>query len=165
MPDLTVLENVRLAAQSRLKYGMRFFAPAAARRDLVDAARSALDRVGLVDADDQPASALSHGAQRQLEIAMTLATRPRVLLLDEPLAGMGSEETIRMVDLLKSLTAEHAVVLVEHDMDVVFSVADILTVMVNGAVLETGAPEQIRTSSAVQEAYLGEELEREAADG
>ena len=104
-----------------------------------------------------PAANLSHGEQRQLEIAMTLATRPRILLLDEPLAGMGSEESARMVELLRGLKQAHAVLLVEHDMDAVFAVADRLTVMVNGSVLESGFPELIRASAAVQEAYLGVE--------
>jgi len=104
-----------------------------------------------------PAATLSHGEQRQLEIAMTLATRPRILLLDEPLAGMGSEESARMVELLQKLKQAHAMLLVEHDMDAVFALADRLTVMVNGSVLESGPPEQIRASAAVQEAYLGTE--------
>jgi len=157
MLELPVLENVRLAAQSRLTRPMRFFTPAARRLDLVEKARSALARVGLTGRETVEASALSHGEQRQLEIAMTLATEPRVMLLDEPLAGMGPEETGRMVELLQGLTRDHAVVLVEHDMDVVFSVADTLTVMVNGQVLESGPPEQIRASRAVREAYLGED--------
>ena len=101
---------------------------------------------------------LSHGEQRQLEIAMMLATNPVVLLLDEPLAGMGAEESARMVELLRKLAKDHAILLVEHDMDAVFAVADRLTVMVNGQVLESGSPAQIRASRAVQEAYLGSEV-------
>ncbi|MEQ9813349.1 MAG: ABC transporter ATP-binding protein [Azospirillaceae bacterium] len=157
MLELPVLENVRLAAQSRLIRPMRFFTPARRRQDLIDKARAALARVGLAGRESVEASALSHGERRQLEIAMTLATEPRVMLLDEPLAGMGPEETGRMVELLQGLTRDHAVVLVEHDMDVVFSVADTLTVMVNGQVLESGPPAQIRASRAVREAYLGED--------
>lgn len=155
--EMTVLENVRLAAQSRRSAKLGLFAMVSGRRDLIEHARAALGRVGLTDGDDRQAASLSHGEQRQLEIAMTLATDPKVLLLDEPLAGMGPEETERMVDLLRSLVPGHAVVLVEHDMDVVFSVADRLTVMVNGAVLETGVPEKIRNSALVREAYLGED--------
>ena len=104
-------------------------------------------------------SALSHGEQRQVEIAMALATRPRVLLLDEPLAGMGAEESVRIVALLRELAQDHAILLVEHDMDAVFAVANTLTVMVNGRVLESGSPAQIRSSRAVQEAYLGVDSE------
>src|SRR6185436_12106137 len=99
---------------------------------------------------------LSHGEQRQLEIAMVLATQPKLLLLDEPLAGMGADEAARMVGLLKTLATRHAILLVEHDMDAVFAVADVITVMVNGQVLESGAPAQIRASAAVQRAYLGD---------
>ena len=107
---------------------------------------------------DVAAFALSHGEQRQLEIAMVLATAPDVLLLDEPLAGMGAEEAARMVELLKKITPDHALLLVEHDMDAVFAVADRITVMVNGQVLESGSPEQIRASPAVRQAYLGDAI-------
>ena len=127
-PKFTVLENVRLAAQSRRQQPWRIFS-----------------------------QAMSHGAQRQLEIAMVLATDAQVLLLDEPLAGMGSEESAKMVDVLKRLRETRAILLVEHDMDAVFAVADTITVMVNGQVLESGPPAQIRASIAVQEAYLGQE--------
>ena len=98
---------------------------------------------------------MSHGAQRQLEVAMVLATEPEVLLLDEPLAGMGSEESAKMIELLRRLADGHAILLVEHDMDAVFALADRITVMVNGQVLESGAPAQIRASAAVEQAYLG----------
>ena len=121
-----------------------------------DAARRALDAAGLAARADVVAAELSHGEQRQLEIAMVLATAPDVLLLDEPLAGMGSEEAARMVELLKQITPDHALLLVEHDMDAVFAVADRITVMVNGQVLESGPPEQIRASPAVRQAYLGD---------
>jgi branched-chain amino acid transport system ATP-binding protein len=151
----TVLENCRIAAQSRLPSSMRFIRPAHAYPDVVREAERALAEVGLEHRAGQAAAMLSHGEQRQLEIAMTLATRPRILLLDEPLAGMGGEESARMVQLLQQLKQAHAMLLVEHDMDAVFALADRLTVMVNGSVLESGAPEQIRASAAVQEAYLG----------
>jgi len=153
----TVLENCRIAAQSRLPSSMRFVRPAHAYREVVQEAERALAQVGLETRAQETAARLSHGEQRQLEIAMTLATRPRILLLDEPLAGMGGEESARMVELLRKLKPAHAMMLVEHDMDAVFALADRLTVMVDGRVLESGAPEAIRGSAAVQEAYLGAE--------
>jgi branched-chain amino acid transport system ATP-binding protein len=134
---------------------MRFIRAALGERSLGETARHALALVELEAAADRTASALSHGEQRQLELAMTLATEPKVLLLDEPLAGMGAEESRRMVSLIARLAESHAVLLVEHDMDAVFSIADRLTVMVNGRVLESGTPAEIRESPAVQEAYLG----------
>src|SRR6185436_1905035 len=115
----------------------------------------ALARVGLAEVIDRPAGLLSHGQKRQLEIAMCLATAPKVLLLDEPLAGMGAEETERMLELLSELRAGHATLLVEHDMDAVFRIADWITVMVNGAVIASAKPEAIRSDPAVQAAYLG----------
>ncbi|HEX7968128.1 MAG TPA: ABC transporter ATP-binding protein [Stellaceae bacterium] len=154
-PGFTVFENCRLAAQARLDSAMHFFRPAYAYGDINAAAERALALAGLESRAGAVALTLSHGEQRQLEIAMTLATSPKVLLLDEPLAGMGAEESARMVALIGRLAAEHAVILVEHDMDAVFSVASVLTVMVNGRVLESGAPDAIRRSKAVQEAYLG----------
>ncbi|MBK5104637.1 MAG: ABC transporter ATP-binding protein [Burkholderiales bacterium] len=156
----SVFENCRIAAQSRLKSSMRFVRRALAYPDVVREAERALAEVGLEHRAQVPAASLSHGEQRQLEIAMTLATRPRILLLDEPLAGMGGEESARMVELLRKLKHAHAMLLVEHDMDAVFALADRLTVMVDGRVLESGAPELIRASSAVQEAYLGAEEPR-----
>src|SRR5512135_1783200 len=123
---------------------MRFVRPALAYLDVLREAERALEQVGLAQRARLPAATLSHGEQRQLEIAMTLATRPRVLLLDEPLAGMGGEESARMVELLRKLKPAHAMMLVEHDMDAVFALADRLTVMVDGRVLESGAPDAIR---------------------
>jgi branched-chain amino acid transport system ATP-binding protein len=153
----TALENCRLAAQARLSSSMRFFRPARRRRDLAEAAERALASAGLDGRAGTRASMLSHGEQRQLEIAMTLATEPSLLLLDEPLAGMGAEESARMVELLRGLAGSHAILLIEHDMDAVFSLAHRLTVMVDGRVLESGTPEAIRASAAVQQAYLGAE--------
>jgi branched-chain amino acid transport system ATP-binding protein len=156
--DFTVFENCRLAAQTRLGRLGGFFRPARRYAEVNEYARQALALAGLEGRADALAAALSHGEQRQLEIAMTLATSPRVLLLDEPLAGMGAAEAERMVALIRTLAADHAVLLVEHDMDAVFSVAARLTVMVNGRVLESGAPADVRRSKAVQEAYLGDEV-------
>lgn len=152
----TAFENCRLAAQSRLASSMRFFRPAARLEQVNTAARSALAAAGLEARSASLASALSHGEQRQLEIAMTLATQPSVLLLDEPLAGMGADESAAMVELLKRLARSHAILLVEHDMDAVFALADRLTVMVSGQVLASGTPEEIRANAQVQQAYLGE---------
>jgi branched-chain amino acid transport system ATP-binding protein len=154
--SFTAFENCRLAAQSRQKSSMRFFRPAHRMADVNRAAEAAMAAAGLESRAGSLASALSHGEQRQLEIAMTLATQPRLLLLDEPLAGMGAEESASMVALLKRLVETHAILLVEHDMDAVFALAHRLTVMVNGQVLASGTPAEIRANPRVQEAYLGE---------
>ncbi len=155
----TAFENCRLAAQSRRKTSMQFFRPAVNLTEVNRSAEEALAAAGLDGRAGSVASALSHGEQRQLEIAMTLATRPKLLLLDEPLAGMGAEESASMVALLKKLVETHAILLVEHDMDAVFELADRLTVMVDGQVLASGAPAAIRANAEVQEAYLGESHE------
>jgi branched-chain amino acid transport system ATP-binding protein len=151
----SVFENCRLAAQSRLPSSMRFLRRAARYRAVNEAAARAVDFVDLNARSQMRAQDLSHGERRQLEVAMTLATAPAVLLLDEPLAGMGAEEAARMVELLRKLSPDHAILLVEHDMDAVFALAATLTVMVNGSVLATGAPAEIRGNPQVQEAYLG----------
>jgi branched-chain amino acid transport system ATP-binding protein len=156
-PGFTAFENCRLAAQSRTPRVLAILSDALGYEPVCAAARRALDAAGLAARAEQTASALSHGEQRQLEIAMVLATRPEVLLLDEPLAGMGAEEATRMVELLRKLAPDHAILLVEHDMDAVFAVADLITVMVNGQVLESGPPAQIRGSAAVRAAYLGDD--------
>ena len=154
-PTFTVLENCRLAAQARTPRPWHWWQDAARCEASVPAARDAAARAGLQGFVDQPAGMLSHGQKRQLEIAMCLATAPQVLLLDEPLAGMGAEETERMLALLTELKAQHAILLVEHDMDAVFRCADCITVMVNGAVIASGTPEFVRSSAEVQAAYLG----------
>jgi branched-chain amino acid transport system ATP-binding protein len=151
----TVFENCRIAAQARLPSSMRFFRPARAYDAINRAAERALALAGVADRADRIAATLSHGEQRQLELAMALATEPRVLLLDEPLAGMGAEESERIVALIARLAPDHAILLIEHDMDAVFSVARVITVMVAGAVLESGTPAAIRASEAVRAAYLG----------
>ena len=154
--SFTAFENCRLAAQSRLPTSMRFIRPADRYREVNEMAMQALAAAELRGREDVVAAALSHGERRQLEVAMTLATRPKVLLLDEPLAGMGSDESARMVELLRKLAPAHAMLLVEHDMDAVFALADTLTVMVDGAVLATGTPAAVRANVEVQRAYLGE---------
>lgn len=155
--EFTCFENCWVAAQSRLNTSMRFFRPARYLRSVQERAESALGLCGLSQRRDSQASAMSYGEQRQLEIGMMLATEPELLLLDEPLAGMGSEESLQVIELLRRLAEEHTLLLIEHDMDAVFSIAEQLTVMVNGRILETGTVEQIRNSQAVQEAYLGVE--------
>ena len=153
----TVGENVRLAAQSREPHPARWLNRADGFPATNDRAARALELAGLQDRKDAIAGTISHGEQRQLEIAMTLATEPRVLLLDEPLAGMGTAEAERMVALLRRLKAGHAIMLVEHDMDAVFALADHLTVMVNGQVIASGMPAAVRADANVQSAYLGED--------
>jgi len=153
----TVWENVRLAAQSRSPHAARWLSLAAGFATNNERATQALELAGLAPRRNAIAGTISHGEQRQLEIAMTLATGPRVLLLDEPLAGMGTAEAERMVQLLLKLKEGHAIMLVEHDMDAVFALADQLTVMVNGQVIASGTPAQVRADATVQSAYLGEE--------
>jgi branched-chain amino acid transport system ATP-binding protein len=155
-PTFSVLENCRLAAQARTPQPWRWWQDAARCETSVPAAQAAAAQAGLSALLDRPAGLLSHGQKRQLEIAMCLATSPQVLLLDEPLAGMGAEETERMLALLTTLKSNHALLLVEHDMDAVFRVADQITVMVNGAVIASGTPDFVRQSAEVRAAYLGE---------
>ena len=152
----SVFENCRLAAQSRQPRAWRIFRGADGYADVNAIAERSLQAAGLGARSGMTAAALSHGEQRQLEIAMCLATQPRVLLLDEPLAGMGSQESQRIIELIRQLTPAHAIMLIEHDMDAVFAVAHRLTVMVNGEVIESGAPAEIRASLKVQQAYLGD---------
>ena len=151
---LSVLENVRLAVQA-VEVGLNPLKAGGRRGALVERAEASLARVGLLQLARRDAGTLSHGEQRQLEIAMAIAGGAKVLLLDEPLAGMGVEESQRMVDLLRTLAREHAVLLIEHDMDVVFAVANWMTVMAEGSVLAEGTPGAIRAILSVQEAYLG----------
>ena len=153
----TVWENVRLASQSRQPHAANWFRRAIKFEAINARAASAIELSGLTNRLNSIAGTISHGEQRQLEIAMTLATEPRVLLLDEPLAGMGVAEAERMVALLLSIKKDHGILLVEHDMDAVFTLADKLTVMVNGQVIASGTPAEIRANAGVQAAYLGEE--------
>ena len=155
-PSFSVLENCRLAAQASAQKPWALWQDARRCPASSAAALAAAERAGLGDVLEREAGLLSHGQKRQLEIAMCLATAPQVLLLDEPLAGMGAEETERMLALLQSLKATHAILLIEHDMDAVFRVADCITVMVNGGVIASGSPDFVRNSAEVRVAYLGE---------
>ncbi len=154
-PTFTVFENCRLAAQAHAQRPWAWWQDASRCPQSTAAAHAAAARAGLAEVLDRGAGSLSHGQKRQLEIAMCLATQPQVLLLDEPLAGMGAEETERMLGLLAELRERHAILLVEHDMDAVFRIADRITVMVNGAVIASDTPAAVRASPEVQMAYLG----------
>ncbi len=160
--DLSVLDNVALAVQARSGHSFRFWRNARTDPDLRKPACAALERVGLATRRNDLASALSHGEHRQLELAMALACNPRMLLLDEPMAGLGPEESARMVEMLRALKVELTILLVEHDMEAVFALADRITVMVYGRVIASGRPADIRANKDVRDAYLGEQ---EAAHG
>jgi len=154
--DLSALDNVALAVQAHAGHSFRFWRNARLDSGLRQPARAALERAGLADRADWPAASLSHGEHRQLELAMALAGRPRMLLLDEPMAGLGPEESARMVGMLRALKGELTILLVEHDMEAVFALADRITVLVYGRVIATGTPDEIRANALVREAYLGE---------
>jgi branched-chain amino acid transport system ATP-binding protein len=158
--EFTALDNVALAVQAHAGGSFRFWRPA--RRDpaLRSPALDVLTSVGLGQRADVLAANLAHGEQRQLEIAMALATRPRLLLLDEPTAGMGAEESQRMIAFLRGLKGRLAILLVEHDMDAVFALADRISVMVYGRLIATGSPEAVRANPDVRQAYLGEDDRR-----
>jgi branched-chain amino acid transport system ATP-binding protein len=155
--DMSVLDNVALAVQAHAGHSFRFWRDARKEAELREPARAALERAGLAARADRPASALSHGEHRQLELAMALAGQPRMLLLDEPMAGLGPEESARMVEMLQGLKKGLTILLVEHDMEAVFALADRITVLVYGRAIASGSPEAIRGDEAVREAYLGEE--------
>ncbi len=156
-PDFTALDNVALAVQAHAGHSFEFWHDA--RRDpaLRDPARASLERVGLAARADVMVSNLSHGEHRQLELAMALATKPRMLLLDEPMAGLGPEESIRVVKLLRELKSDLTILLIEHDMEAVFALADRISVLVYGRVIATGEPAAIRANAEVRQAYLGEQ--------
>jgi branched-chain amino acid transport system ATP-binding protein len=160
--DLSVLDNVALAVQAHAGHSFHFWHDARREKALRQPALAALDRVGLAGRAERRASALSHGEHRLLELAMALAGQPRMLLLDEPMAGLGPEESARMVGMLRALKAELTILLVEHDMEAVFALADRISVMVYGRVIASGKPADIRANAQVREAYLGE---AEDADG
>jgi len=153
---MTALQNVALAVQAHEGHSFRFWRPAAGDERIEAPALAALDKVGIGDRAGTMVGALSHGERRQLEIAMALAAEPRLLLLDEPMAGMGPEESARMIAILKGLKGTTAMLLVEHDMDAVFALADRISVLVYGKVIASGAPADIRANEAVKRAYLGE---------
>ena len=155
-PDFTTLENIALAAQAHSGHSFRFWKDVRHERALREKARAALDQVGMLDRADVRVSRLSHGEHRQVEIAMALATAPRLLLLDEPMAGLGPNESARMLKLLRELKRQYTIILIEHDMEAVFALADRVSVLVYGRVIATGAPETIRANAQVRQAYLGE---------
>ena len=154
----SVRDNVALAVQARSGSSMSFWRPLAAERALFEAADALLARVGLAARADALAGNLAHGEQRQLEVGLALATQPKLLLLDEPMAGMGPEESARMMDLVEKLRQDTTVLLVEHDMAAVFRLADRISVLVNGRIIATGAPDEIRINAEVKKAYLGDEV-------
>ena len=160
-PQFTAQENVRLAAQAHAASPLKMFGNVFSDADVNRRTREALEQAGLASRAQMTATHLSHGEQRQLEIAMVLATQPRIILLDEPLAGMGQSEARKVVDLIASLKKGRAVLVVEHDMDAVFELADRLTVMADGHVIASGLPQDVRTDPAVRLAYLG--VEEDAA--
>ena len=156
LKDFTAADNVALAAQAHCGHSFRFFADARKEAPLREAARAALERVGLAGRADVLVSKLSHGEQRQLELAVALATKPQLLVLDEPMAGLGPTESARMIKLLSELRREVTIVLVEHDMEAVFALADRISVLVYGHVIASGAPADIRRNEEVKRAYLGD---------
>ena len=155
--DMTALDNAALAVQAHAGHSFHFWRDARKQRELREPAREALARVGLAARADVIVANLSHGEQRQLELAMALATRPRLLLLDEPMAGLGAEESARMVQTLRELKQELTILLIEHDMEAVFALADRITVLVYGRVIASGPPAEIRANEEVRQAYLGEQ--------
>jgi branched-chain amino acid transport system ATP-binding protein len=155
--EFTALDNVALAVQAHAGHSFRFWRPAREERALREPARAVLEEVGLGARADAPAASLAHGEQRQLEVAMALASKPRLLLLDEPVAGMGVEESQRMIQCLAGLKGRLTMILVEHDMDAVFTLADRVSVLVYGRIIAGGAPGEIRANPEVRAAYLGEE--------
>ena len=157
-PEFSALDNVALAVQAHSGHSFRFWRTARGDPALVQPARKVLDEVGLGERSQVLAANLAHGEQRQLEVAMALATAPRLLLLDEPMAGMGTEESQRMIALLQKLKQTKTIILVEHDMDAVFRLADRISVLVYGRVIATDVPERIKLNEEVRKAYLGEDL-------
>jgi branched-chain amino acid transport system ATP-binding protein len=155
--DFTALDNVALAVQAHAGHSFHFWRKARSEEELRAPARAALERVGLSHRADTLVSSMSHGEHRQLEIAMALATDPRMLLLDEPMAGMGPEESARMVGTLRELKKQYTILLIEHDMEAVFALADRISVLVYGRVIATGLPDEIRANPDVRQAYLGEQ--------
>jgi len=159
LPRFSVLENVALAVQARHGTSFRFFGSAADEDELNTPALAALAQVGLADRADAAAADLSHGEKRALELAIALAMEPKLLLLDEPMAGTGRDETERLIAVLRSLKGHFPIVLVEHDMTAVFALADRISVLIYGRILASGTPDQVRANPQVVAAYLGDEME------
>jgi len=153
--QFTVLENVAFSVQAKSGHSYKFWANVVKNKPINTRATQLLGLLGLESKADEKATALSHGEQRQLEIAMALASEPTVLMLDEPMAGMGSEESLRLIELLQELKSQTTLLLVEHDMDAVFALADDLSVMVSGALIASGPASEVRTNPDVIAAYLG----------
>jgi branched-chain amino acid transport system ATP-binding protein len=154
----SVLDNLALAVQARSGTSFSFWRPLASETALFDEARAVAEEINLSAKLDFPASSLAHGEQRALEVGLALATRPKLVLLDEPMAGMGPEDAKRTIELISRIRAQVTVLLVEHDMDAVFRLADRISVMVNGRLIATDSPEKIRLNGEVRKAYLGDEL-------
>lgn len=157
LPSFSALENVAMAVQAHTGSSFRFFGRAAQEKALNDQAMACLADVGIADRAHRPAAALSHGEKRQLELAIALATRPRLLLLDEPLAGTGHDEAAKLVELFAALKDRVTMMLIEHDMDAVFQLADSVSVLVYGEIVASGAPAAVRADARVRAAYLGDE--------
>ena len=155
--EFSALENVMLAVQAHAGHSFAFMRPVAGDATLLDPARRALEQVGLAERANAMVSSMAHGEHRQLELAMTLAGNPRLLLLDEPMAGMSQKESEEMLVLLRTFKGRYGVILVEHDMDAVFALADRISVLVYGRIIVTGRPEEIRNNREVRDAYLGDE--------
>ncbi len=158
----SVLDNVALAVQARSGTSMSFWRPLAAETALFEEAAELVRRVGLGGREHAMAGNLAHGEQRQLEVGLALATQPKLILLDEPMAGMGPEESVRIIELIEKVREEVTVLLVEHDMDAVFRLADRISVLVNGRLIATGEPEAIRVNPEVKKAYLGDDVSEDA---
>lgn len=156
IPSMSVLENVALAVQARSGSSFRFFATVANEKHLNEQAMVAIENVGFGDRAQTIADELSHGEKRILELAIAIAMKPKVLLLDEPMAGIGKEESMRLIDILQSLKSTYPLLLVEHDMDAVFALADRVAVLVYGEIIALGTPDEVRQDAAVKAAYLGE---------
>jgi branched-chain amino acid transport system ATP-binding protein len=155
--QMSVLDNIALAIQARDGHSFRFIRPARSVRHLRDGAMELLGKVGLAEKADHETVALSHGEHRRMEIAIALASKADLMLLDEPMAGLGTQESLQMVELLRGIKGQTTILLIEHDMDAVFALADRISVLVYGHIIATGTPQEIRDNEAVQHAYLGEE--------
>jgi branched-chain amino acid transport system ATP-binding protein len=155
--NMSVIENVMLSVQAQSGHSFRFWQPVSAQQELTETSHEILVNVGLQSRSLHRTTELSHGERRQLEVAMALAMRPKLLLLDEPMAGMGSDESIKMIDFISSIKGGAGILLIEHDMDAVFKLADRISVLVEGNIIASGSPEQIRDDKQVRRAYLGDE--------